>query len=170
MESLVQIGSIVKAHGVKGLLKAKVTPEFMEDILELESIFIGEGANQLPYFISHVEAISGNEILLTLEEIDSKEKADSLVKKLLYTYDEELSVELEDEVFSEVIGYLVTDKDLGIIGTIDDLIYLPQQVLAQIKYHGKEVLIPLHDDLILEQDDMKKHLLVDLPAGLLEIF
>lgn len=170
MESLVQIGIIVKAHGVKGLVKAKVEPEFMDDILEFESVFVGEGLGQLPYFISHVEAISDNEILLTLEDVDSKEKADKLVKAPLFAKDEDLSVELEEEIFSEVIGYLVTDKDEGIIGTIDDLIYLPQQVLAQIKYKGREVLIPLHDDLILEQDDLKKHLLVDLPAGLLEIF
>jgi 16S rRNA processing protein RimM len=45
---------------------------------------------------------------------------------------------------------------------------MPQQEMAFLDYRGREVLIPLNEQLIISIDETQKHILMDLPEGLLD--
>jgi 16S rRNA processing protein RimM len=170
MSKLVIIGSVFRPHGVHGIMKAKIDPIFMEDLLDIEAIFIKTEKEELPYFIKSVEAISDDIALIKLEEITGKEQVMALAKCPILAREEDLSSDLEEESWDDIRGYLMIDDQVGIIGPIADLIEMPQQILAQLQYQGKEILVPMHDDLIIEVDDSERKIIVHMPEGFYEIF
>ena len=68
---LIKIGKVLKTHGFKGHLKVFIDEFYMHDFEEINAIFI----NQLPYFIQSKDINSDAQAILLLEDIDSKEKA-----------------------------------------------------------------------------------------------
>lgn len=168
MNDLVQIGSIQKAHGVKGIMKIRVTPEYMEDLLQLDAVFIQTSKSTLPYFVKSVEAIAEDSALLLVEEIDSKEQITPLMKCPILARDEDLSIELEE--WESLVGYYIIDKAAGDVGEIIEIIEMPHQDLAKVKYKDREVFIPIHEDLVEEVDEESKKLFMDLPEGFFEVF
>lgn len=168
MEDLVQIGSVYKAHGVKGIMKVRITPEYMDDFLQLEAVFIQGSKSTLPYFVKSSEAIADNMALLQVEEIDSKEQITPLMKAPLLARDEDLSVELDE--WESLEGYVIYDKTKGLIGEILEVIEMPQQELARVQYQEREVLIPIHEDLVDEVDEDERKIYINLPEGYFEVF
>ena len=94
---------------------------------------------------------SHKDILLRKEDISGK--------------DEEAS----DLKYGKLKGYTISDESNGEIGIIEEIIEMPQQEMAVLKLNKKEVLIPLNENLILEIDESKKIVTMDLPAGLVEL-
>ncbi|MCO5232733.1 MAG: ribosome maturation factor RimM [Chitinophagales bacterium] len=165
---LVQIGSVYKAHGFKGMMKIRVIPEYMDDILHLDAIFIKTPSNTLPYFISSIEDIADDMALLQLEEITSKEEITPIIKCPILAREEDLEGELEE--WESLVGYHISDKNIGEIGEIFEVIEMPHQEIAKVIYQEREILIPIHEDLIVEIDEIKKKILMDLPDGFFEVF
>ena len=64
MNQYVQVGSVYRAHGVKGMMKVKVDPFYMEDLLDQEAVFLETSSGPLPYFIQSIEAIAEDMVLL----------------------------------------------------------------------------------------------------------
>lgn len=168
MEDLVQIGSIYKAHGVKGMMKVRIIPEYMDDFLQLDAVFIQSSKSTLPYFIKSSEAIADDMALLQVEEINSKEEITSLIKAPLLARDEDLSIELEE--WETLEGYIIIEKTIGEIGEILEVIEMPHQELARVQYGDREVLIPIHEDLVVEVDEDNRKIIMDLPEGFFEVF
>ncbi|MCO5248027.1 MAG: ribosome maturation factor RimM [Chitinophagales bacterium] len=168
MDNLVEIGSIYKAHGVKGLMKVFIQPDLLEDIFELDAVFIREKSGITPYFIEAIEDIADDMILLKLEGVNSKEDVSSLIKCPLLTSKDNVNIESEDE--TSLIGFLVIDKTNGEIGKIKEILSYPSQDMLQVQYKDKEILIPMHEDLVVEQNMDKHQIIFDLPDGFLEIF
>lgn len=168
MENLVKIGSIYKAHGVKGMMKVWVTPEYMNDLLQMEAVFIDTPDNTLPFFIKTVEAISPDTALLWVEDIDSKEKVSLLVKNSIYARENDLEFLVEED--EGILGYLVVDNQIGKIGKIIEVAEMPNYQMAKVNYRDRVVLIPMHADLIEEVDDETQKITMNLPDGFLEIF
>ena len=78
-------------------------------------------------------------------------------------YDQEAEEELG------LIGYQIIDKSLGTVGEIVDINDLTENVLFIVDHDGEEIMIPAADDLILEIDDEKETILMDLPQGLVNM-
>jgi 16S rRNA processing protein RimM len=66
-------------------------------------------------------------------------------------------------------GYSMVDKKYGVLGDVIEIIEYPYQSLAKINFQGTDVLIPLVDAIIVEIDDQKKLIQVNLPEGILAI-
>jgi 16S rRNA processing protein RimM len=71
--------------------------------------------------------------------------------------------------FHEVIGFQVVDKDTGPLGTVKEFYAMAAQDLMVMSYQGKEVLIPVNDELVLNADKVNKIVNVDLPTGLVDL-
>ncbi|MEM6963740.1 MAG: ribosome maturation factor RimM [Bacteroidota bacterium] len=174
MEKYIPVGFTRKCHGVKGELKVQVEEEYLEDFLKSSTVFFFTKGKHLPYFVEKVRI--GNDTILKLEEVDSKESAQPLTSKEMYLQphqilnDDDREIILEDElVFEKFVGHTIIDAALGDIGKIEAIIAYPQQEMAVILRDEKEVLIPLHEDLIQNIDEEKQCIYMDLPEGILEI-
>lgn len=163
---LIKIGKVLKTHGYKGHLKVFVDEFYMDDFEEMKAIFI----NNLPYFIVSKDINSDAQAIILLEDIDNKEKAHPLQGKDIFAKDDDLTEILDGEEYDHLVGYEINDKTTGKIGIIEEIVEMPFQFLAKVMKDKKEILIPLNDDFILNIDEKKKLLEMELPDGFLEIF
>jgi len=131
------------------------------------------GANPIPYFIE--SAREGNSFLVKLEDVNSKEDAETLAHKPIFLREEDLMEheeeedEFSDDRYEKWIGYTIIDEEMGLIGKIDQILSLPGHFTALIMHEEKEVLIPLHESLIVRINKEKKELVFNLPSGLLNL-
>jgi 16S rRNA processing protein RimM len=173
--SYVIIGRTRKAHGLTGELKISIEERYLEDFLKCERIFIEVKGVKIPYFIENIRG--GGEIILHLEEVNNRDAAIALQSRDILLREQDIlpehlrEIEVEDDdglEYAFIQGFLLLDKSLGSIGTIKEVLEMPQQEMAFLDYKGREVLIPLNDQLILEVDETRKQILMDLPDGLLD--
>ncbi len=166
------IGKLVATHGLKGELvmvhgfQAKLNLDGLTAVLFVEQ----KSGSFIPYFIEGARATTNEEVIVKLEGVDTPEKAKLLVRK---------PVCVEDEIFEKltpadsllmIIGYMVTDKQAGLLGPVAEIIESPGQMLAMVMVQDKEVLIPINETTLKKIDPAAKKVLVDLPDGLLSIY
>lgn len=171
---MIEIGKCGKPHGLNGTLKCQIDERYLDDVLQAKAIFIGVGNNPIPYFIE--SAREGNSFLVKLEDVNSKEDAETLAHKPIFLREEDLiehAEEDEDEYsdnrYEKWIGYTLKDEEIGLIGKIEQILSLPGHFTALIMHEEKEILIPLHESLIVKINKEKKELIFNLPLGLLNL-
>jgi len=171
MKKYQEIGSVSKTFGIKGQLKLNVVDTYLAILLEQEVIFLLEGSNYVPYFVQNIE--NGTQLLIKLEEVDSKEVAVKLSGKSIFIQAEKVNISEEEEnsdlLFGWAKGYLIIDTDQEPVGDIIEVVAYPQQELAVVGYKGNEILIPLNEKLIVGIDEEEMIMMIDLPEGLLEM-
>lgn len=101
----------------------------------------------------------------------SPEEAEKLVNRSVWLPLSTLP-ELEDDAFyyHEIIGYKVIDSRKGEIGSIKNVNDSGIQALFEIDCDGKQILIPVVDDWILEVNKDEKFIRIDTPDGLIELY
>jgi 16S rRNA processing protein RimM len=72
--------------------------------------------------------------------------------------------------YHDVINYLVIDDKFGEIGKIKNIKENISQDLFVIDHNKNEVLIPIHDEFIVEVDKKKKQIIVKTPEGLIDLY
>lgn len=168
---LVPIGKTNKTHGVDGTLRITIADEFLDDFVAAEVLFLEVRGQAVPFFIE--DRWGGDPLYLRLDEVNSREDARQLTNKVLSLRREDISNSAdhteEDSTYSKWIGYTIVDETQGMIGTIDEIMELPQQFLAALKYKGQDIMIPLHPDLIITLSHKEKQVMMNLPEGLLEL-
>ena len=92
---MIEIGKCGKPHGLNGTLKCQIDERYLDDVLQAKAIFIGMGANPIPYFIE--SAREGNSFLVKLEDVNSKEDAETLAHKPIFLREEDLMEHEEEE-------------------------------------------------------------------------
>ncbi len=173
----VAVGFVRKTHGVDGAVKVVVEDEYWEDVMQADVFLLEQKGQPIPYFVESKRPIS-DMLVVTFEEVDSREAAQQLVKAklllrqsdILKEAERELEVETEEAyTFNYLEGFLLSDQEQGAIGKILKVLELPQQEFALVEYAGQERMIPLHEQLILEIDEDKQTVLLNLPEGLLDL-
>jgi 16S rRNA processing protein RimM len=72
-------------------------------------------------------------------------------------------------VYGYGVGYTLLDQTLGEIGQIKELLDMPQQEISVVAYQGREVLVPLNAQFVVNVDDAARQVLVNMPEGLLDL-
>ncbi|GAL84767.1 ribosome maturation factor RimM [Sporocytophaga myxococcoides] len=170
LESCYILGKITRLHGVKGEVAIKFDVDDPYEYEELESVFLEKNQKLIPFFIDSIRIVKDNMAIIQFEDVDLK-TAEGLINTSLYLPLENLP-ELEEGQFyyHDIIGYQVEDKTLGKLGVISNVFELPGHDLLEMNYKNQEVLIPLHDDIILSADQETKVVYVNLPAGLMDVY
>lgn len=172
----VNIGYTKKLHGLQGELKLSIEGRYLEDFLKNERIFLDVKGAKVPYFVANVRG--KGEMILKLEEVDSRDAAYALqsrevhlrVQDLIPDHKRELEIEEEETLeYEHLTGFQLVDKTVGVVGQIDEVLEMPQQEMAFLKYKGRDVLIPLNGKFITSIDEKSKTVFMDLPEGLLEV-
>jgi 16S rRNA processing protein RimM len=169
-EDCFELGKITKTHGLKGEVVLWLDVDFPEDYEDLESVFLDQKGELVPYFIETYR-LSGNRAIVQFEDIDTFEKAEGLINLQAFLPLEELPELGNDQFYyHEIIGFQIVDKQLGVLGTVQTVHSMQAQDLLVMDYKSKEVLIPVIPEIVLEADKEAKILNVNLPEGLLEVY
>lgn len=166
------LGKILRPHGVRGELRMKIMTDYPERLInELKMVYIGADANQADAEAHTIKSARFHKdfLLLTLEGISDRNEAE-LLREQLVMVDIENAVPLEeDEVYLyELIGLTVKTSDKKILGTIQDVLETGANDVYVIRSREYgELLIPIHDETLLEIDVEGETVTVNLPEGLL---
>ncbi|MDQ2753699.1 MAG: 16S rRNA processing protein RimM [Bacteroidota bacterium] len=166
----VQIGKWVATFGVNGELILQHALEKKSTFKGVEALFVEETkGNLLPYFIQSAKAKSGNESLVLLEGIASKEGAHRFIKKAVWLTQSDFEKVAGKTSSIGLLGFSIYEQK-QMIGIVNEVIEQPHQILLRTLYQNKEAFIPLHEKTVDKIDRKKKEIHVTLPDGLLQIY
>ena len=170
-EDCFYLGKIVKKYSFKGEVLVKLDTDEPEIYENMESVFIALGNNLVPFFIEECSLHKSDLIRLKLEDVTSEADADLLIKSELYLPLEFLPKLTGNKFyFHEIIGFVMEDINQGKLGIIKGINDSTAQALFEIDKDGKEILIPVNDDLIIKVDRGNKKIIVDTPEGLVDLY
>ena len=163
-------GKVTKTHGLKGEITIKLDVANSADFAELRYLLIEEGGTLVPYFFEY-QKINGDKMFVQLQDVKKMEQAVTFVGKAVFLPNE-LMPKLEDDEFyyKEIIGFKLIDEVKGEIGPISNVLEYPTQAVIQVMKDGKEILIPIHDDIIQKVEKKAKTLNVKAPEGLIDMY
>lgn len=169
-EDCYYLGKITKKHGFKGNLILHLETDEPELYQNMESVFIETNGMLVPFFFETIGPHSKNKLLVKFEDL-TPEEAEKLVNRSVWLPLDTLP-ELEDDAFyyHEIIGYKVIDSRKGEIGLIKNVNDSGIQALFEIDFDGKQILIPVVDDWILEVNKDGKFIRIETPDGLIELY
>lgn len=169
MLELIHIGHSAKSRGINGKFKSRIENKFIPNLLVARALFINIDGSKVPFLIEAAE--DQGHVILKLDEIDTPEEVSHLLSRELYLDSREIAAELlVDEVQQhELEGFIVYDQSKQEIGSIKEILEYPDQLLAKLDYQDKEVLLPIHEDLILDLDKEKKTIDLEIVEGLLDL-
>jgi 16S rRNA processing protein RimM len=164
------LGKIVKVHGYEGKVSIYLDTDEPQEYIDIDMIFIDISGNLVPYFIDDLSLLN-NKAVVSFMDVDDIDKATTLVNKELY-----LPLSLLPELtgnrfyYHEVKGMNVIDQNFGDLGPISAVLEYPNQAVLQVFVDGKEVLIPISNEIIINVDRTKNIMTVAAPEGLLDVY
>lgn len=170
MSDYINIGKLVSAFGLTGELILKHALGKKTIFKDVEAIFIEQfKGSYLPYFIQSSKAKNTEETFVQLEGVDTRETALKLLQKNIWLQQGDFRKLVAKNSPLGLLGYTLIDEGKA-IGKIDEVIEQPHHVLLQVNIQNKEVLIPLHDETLINIDHKKNEVHVTLPEGLLDVY
>ena len=167
-EEVFKIGIINKPHGVKGEVSFTFTDDIFDRVEDCDYLVLLLDGILVPFFIEEYRFRSDNVALVKFEGIDSTEKARTLTNVEVYYPVKFMDDQEEIASWNYFIGFRVEDIHHGCLGTVVDVDDATMNVLFVIENGDEEVLLPAHEEFILDIDRKKKILKVDIPEGLLD--
>jgi 16S rRNA processing protein RimM len=165
------LGKILKTHGNKGQVLVHLDVDDPARYLKLKSVYLDLHGERIPFFITGVDLKHNSKATFQFQDFETTEDAEILQGLEMYIPVAELPVLTGNHFYyHEITGYRVIDQNHGDIGVISDILDLPHQALLQVQHGEKEILIPVVDEIIQKIDRRKKLLMIEAPAGLIEIY
>ena len=165
------LGTIVKKFSFKGELLAKLDTDEPELYEDLDAVFVDLRGTMVPFFIESSQLHKSDLLRIKFEDINTEADADTLIKAELYLPLAALpKLSGNKFYFHEVIGFQIVDENFGPVGTIVSINDTTAQALFEIEHNGKEILIPINDEIITKVDREQKTITVKAPDGLIELY
>ncbi len=164
------LGKIVKTHGLKGELTIKIDADNPSAYTKMDHFFVEMNKVLTPFFVTKV-TLSGDKLFISLPDVDTVDAASRYVGKEVYLPMEMLpKLKGNKFYFHELPGFSVVDDQKGDIGTVKDVLQYPTQAVIQVEFQGKEILLPIVDEVIKKLDRNKKILYITAPEGLIDMY
>ena len=155
----------------KGELKVKVINNYSIDLKSIETIFLEEDNDLIPYKLKRIKDLKKKNLTLIINEIDSESKAQQLISKKCFLPKKILPERKGIDFYSfQVKDFIVIDKNSKKIGSVVDIVEKPLQSLMVVNTSTKEIFIPIHQDIILSVSHEKKEIKVELPNNFMDLF
>ena len=165
------LGKIIKTSGYKGNLVFFFDVDDISYYRDLTAVFVELSGELIPLAIKTIIIKNNNTAYVQLEDVNSEEEATALTGSELYlplTYLPPLTG--NKFYYHEIMGFEVIDKSSGFIGHVESVIDQGPQDILIIAFKGKEILLPVSDEIIESVDREAKRLNVNAPEGLLDIY
>lgn len=165
------LGKVLRPHGVRGELRVSTITDYPERVSELETLFLSrdiEGKDAKAYSVEAAR-LHQDYMLIKFKNVPDRTAAERL-RDLYVLVDIEHAVPLEDdEVYLyELIGLTVKLEDGTVLGTLTDVMETGANDVYVVNSdtHGS-ILIPAHDETVVEIDLDEEFIIVAPPPGTL---
>ncbi len=161
---MLRVAQVLKSNGTDGQLLLSFLDILPEDIDLEEPVFIEFDGLPVPFYFESFTPRGNNRALVHLTGVHSLKDADELTGASVYAdyFEEE-----EDQDFT---GWTILQADGSTVGTVADYEDIPGNPCLYVDLaDGRQVLLPLHPDLVLAVDESRQTLTLEIPAGLLDL-
>ena len=185
------IGRFTRTHGIHGEIEVHFTDDVF-DRGEADYVFLKIDGLYVPFFLEDYRFKGSESALFTLDGIDSDTAARELVGHTVYYPLDARPAEDEDTISSlrAFTGFrlLIIDRQAlaemdeggdetsedGVptleLGTVKHVETTTANTLLTVEVEGGEdVLLPLHDDFVVDYDLRERYLMLDVPEGLIDL-
>lgn len=170
-ENCFYVGTIVSKFSFKGEVLVKLDSDDPQMYENMESVFVEIGKDLIPFFIEKCSLHKSDLLRIKFEDVTTEADADALLKHDLYLPLDFLpKLSGNKFYFHEVIGFSVEDINYGNIGTIVGINDSTSQALFEIENSGKQILIPMNDEFLVEVNRKNKKIVVKTPEGLISLY
>lgn len=165
----VAIGKILRAWGVKGELLILPLTDELSRFTQVEKVFIADSENKEAIYRIKRSRIFQGKVLLQLESVENREKANSLKGKYLEISKENVPSLPDDRYYIfELIGSQVKSFKGERIGEVKEVLFFPANDILVVRKGSKEYYIPFIKDVIKKIDIKEKLIVIEPISGLLE--
>ena len=167
---LLQIARVLKSNGTEGEILIGFREISPEDLNQTEPVFITFDGLPVPFFIESFSRKGTNRALAHLTGVKNLQDAEELVGKDIFVIPDGIhEYENADNglTVDDLIGWSLLDAEGKAVGEITDYEDIPGNTCLYVETKGGQVMVPLHEDLILSVDEDSKTISVNVPEGLI---
>ncbi len=170
-EECFYLGKVVSKYSFKGEVLVKLDTDEPEIYENMESVFVSIGNSLVPFFIDRCRLHKSTLLRIDFEDVKDEASANKLIGSELYLPLDMLPPLSGNKFyFHEVIGFTLIDAVHGNIGIIQSVNDHTSQELFEVEKEGKQLLIPISDDIIKSVNREKKEIHVQTPEGLVDLY
>lgn len=162
-----RLGSINGSHGIKGWVKVFSYTDPMEAILDYSPWILKKGREEKEVKVSKGQ-VSGKRLIAQLEDVDSRNDADSLIGYEIHVAQDALpELDPGEYYWYQLEGLTVRDSDGTVFGLIDHMLETGANDVMVVKptdesIDDQERLIPFVDnEIVIKVDQAAGEVVVD---------
>lgn len=148
-----QVGYVAKAHGLKGEVTVRTFDPASEALFEVDRALVRTRGGEERELTIEGARTAGKELLVTFEEVASREAAQGLVGSTVFVFREDLAPPAEGEFFQgDLIGLRAIDEGGAALGAVEELWSTGEVPTLVIRGGAQELLVPFVDDFVVTVD------------------
>ena len=168
-DSLIEIGKILKPHGLKGEIKILLFNKSSRVLQENVPVTLKNDRGLSGDFRIEMIRYGSSKVIIKFFELSSIDDADTWRESIIWVQKELLPPVDDDEYYLlDLVGMSVFSDKNEFIGCIKNVLSYPANDVIVLDYKEKEILIPAVDEFIKLIDFEKKCLTIDVIDGLLD--
>lgn len=162
------VAKITKVYSSNGEMSLRLYDNFNDEIDYEQPFFTDIDNLRVALFVNKFSKKGASKAIILFDDIDSEIRALEFVDHELYVYSEP---EQSDELYYEdMIGYEVYDRSSDKRGKVVEFVDYSNNPLFAVIFDAVEVMVPINDDVIIDIDEDKRQIVVNLPEGLIELY
>ena len=160
------IAKISSLYGLHGAVKLTPLSRYFEDYINYKHFMMGSSRSDLEEIVLDEIMGFGKKRIFKFNGFNSVNDAKNIKGKIIYkkvSKDEKINLISED-----ILGWDIIDSFGEKVGTLINVMWLPNNDVYIIKSGGKEYLIPVIEEIIKKVDYDKKEININSIDGLID--
>ena len=160
------IAKISSLYGLHGAVKLTPLSRYFEDYINYKHFMMGSSRSDLEEIVLDEIMGFGKKRIFKFNGFNSVNDAKNIKGKIIYkkvSKDEKINLISED-----ILGWDIIDSLGKKVGTLINIMWLPNNDVYIIKNGDKEYLIPVIEEIIKKVDYDKKEININLIDGLID--
>jgi 16S rRNA processing protein RimM len=165
-----RIARVLKSYGTEGEILVGFREIGPEDLNLKEPVFIMFDGLPVPFFIESFQPKGSSKALVRLTGLKNLDDAEEISGSDVFARRSALhDIYDEDEglTVNMLPGWTLLDEDGRKVGIISDYEPIPGNTCLYVETGSGTIMVPLHDDLIVDIDDENQLLRLQIPEGLI---
>lgn len=165
-KQFLEVGQIVGTHGVRGELRVNPWSDSPDFLADFKALYFNEGADKIKVKCRPHKNI----VLMTVEGVNTVEKAEKLRGKVLFIDRNDVTLPEGKNFVQDLIGCKVLDADDKSVeyGEIKDVFKTGANDVYTVIKDGREYLVPVIDSVVIEKNVDEGFVLVRPIKGLFD--
>ena len=164
------LGKITRRHGLQGNVFLKLDTDQPEMYNKLDSIFIEINGLLVPFFVAKQSWSKGDTLIISYKNSTEALVDQTIGRDVFMPLSTLPKLSGNKFYYHEVIGFEIREEDGKTCGNIVSINDQTAQHYYILDLAGKEIIIPIIKDWILELNREEKYLKMQLPEGLMDVF